>query len=86
MKAANTGAEKITKELQRIPSPNDLKSLEQFAAKITNGLGHNLDISPADKRQIMQMLNLKVLISKDGAMKLEGWFAPESDDLLSTTS
>ena len=34
----------------------------------------------------MQMLNLKVLISKDGASKLEGWFIHESDGLLSTPS
>lgn len=33
----------------------------------------------------MQMLNLKVIISRDGGIKMEGWFAPESDGLSSTT-
>jgi len=84
-KTANIEAEKIAKELQRIPSPNDLKSIERLGAKITGALGKDLDISPAEKRQVMQMLNLKVLIFKDGEIKLEGWFAPESDGLLSTT-
>ena len=86
MKAANIEAEKIAIELQRIPSPNDLKNIERLAVKITGALGKDLDISPEDKRRIMQMLNLKVLIFKDGDIKLEGWFAPESDSLLSTTS
>jgi site-specific DNA recombinase len=86
IKAAGLEAENASQELQRIPSPEDLKSLEQFASKIIGALGNDLDISPQDKRQIMQMLNLKVLISKNGALKLEGWFAPEADGLLSTSS
>jgi hypothetical protein len=31
----------------------------------------------------MKMLNLKVLILMEGELKLEGWFALESDGLLS---
>jgi site-specific DNA recombinase len=86
IKAASLEADNVAQELQHIPSPEDLTSLEQFAAKILSALGNNLDISPQDKRQIMQMLNLKVLISRNGAIILEGWFAPEVDGLLSTTS
>jgi hypothetical protein len=56
------------------------------ASKIVGALGNNLDISPQDKRHVMQMLNLKVLISRKGSIKLEGWFVPESDGFLSTTS
>jgi len=78
--------ERTTKELQRIPSESDLESLEQIASKIVGALGNNLDISPQDKRLIMEMLNLKVLISVDGRIKLEGWFTPESDGLSSTMS
>jgi hypothetical protein len=86
IKAASLDVENVSQELQRIPGPDDLKSLEKFASKIVSTLGHNLDISPQDKRQVMQMLNLKVLISRDGTIKLEGWFTPESDGLLSTPS
>lgn len=86
IKAASLEVETTAQELQHVPTSEDLKSLEQFAAKILNTLGDNLDISPQDKRQIMQMLNLKVVISRDGNIKLEGWFAPQSDGLLSTTS
>lgn len=86
LKAASLEAEIAAQELQRIPSPEDLQSLEQFASNILRALGNNLDISPQDKRQIMQMLNLKVLISRNGTIKLEGWFAPEVDGLLSMSS
>jgi site-specific DNA recombinase len=86
IKAANKDIEKIGKELKTIPSESDLKSLEQMASKIVGALGNNLDISPQDKRKVMKMLNIKVLISRGGGVKLEGWFTPESDGLSSTTS
>jgi site-specific DNA recombinase len=86
IKVASLEAEIAAQELQRVPSPDDLKSLEEFAANILSALGNNFDISPQDKRQIMQMLNLKVLISTNGDIKLEGWFAPEVDGLLSMSS
>ena len=86
IKTASLEAENAVQELQRVPSPEDLQSLEEFAVKILSTLGNNFDISPQDKRQIMQMLNLKVLISRNGAIKLEGWFAPEVDGLLSMSS
>ncbi len=86
IKATSADIERITNELQRIPSPEDLISLEKFAGRVVTALGKSLDISPQDKRQIMQMLNLKVLISTDGRVKLQGWFAPENEGLSSTTS
>jgi site-specific DNA recombinase len=86
LKTANAEAEKIAKELERIPSPDDLKNLEKFAAKIVKALGKDLAISAADKRRIMQMLNLKVVLSREGGIRLEGWFAPERGGLSSTTS
>jgi site-specific DNA recombinase len=82
---ASLDLEKLASELQRIPSESDLQSLEQMASKIVSGLGNNLDIPPEDKRRVMQMLNLKVLISSDGMIKLEGWFTPESDGFSSTS-
>ena len=85
MKTATIDAEKVANELQRIPSPDDLKGLEKFATKITGALDNKLDILPTEKKQIMQMLNLQVLISRNGAIMLEGWFSPEREGLSSTT-
>jgi hypothetical protein len=54
-----------------------------MASNIVSALGNNLDISAEDKRKVMQMLNIKVLISPERRIKLEGWFGAESDGLLS---
>lgn len=86
MNVAVTEADKITQELQSIPTSEDLQSLEHLAEKIKHALSQNLIISPEIKRQIMQMLNLKVVISSEGQINLKGWFIQEDDDLLSTTS
>jgi site-specific DNA recombinase len=82
---ANEDIERIGKELKKVPTESDLRSLEIMASNIVGALGNDLDISPQDKRKVMEMLNLKVLISPDRNIKLEGWFAPDSDGLLSTS-
>jgi hypothetical protein len=78
--------ERIEKELRKIPNESDSKSLEQLASKIIGTFGDNFDISPQDKRKVMKIINLKVHISREGRVKLEGQFTPESDGLLSLTS
>ena len=75
--------ERIKKDLRGIPTESDLETLEQLASHLVGSLGNNLDISLEAKREVMKMLNLKVLISTEGELKLERWFAPESDGLLS---
>ena len=86
IKSANEDIERIGKELEKVPTESDLRNLEIIAPKIVGALGNNLDISPQDKRKVMEMLNLKVLISPDKRIKLEGWFTPENDGLFSTSS
>jgi hypothetical protein len=83
MQGALQDIERIEKTLQRIPTEKDLEGLEQLASNIVDTLGSNLDIFPQDKRHIMEMLNLKVFISIEGRIRLEGWFTPENDGLLS---
>jgi hypothetical protein len=77
--AANYDLERIETDLRGIPTESDLETLEQLASNFVGSLGNNLDISP----EVMKMLNLKVLILMEGELKLEGWFALESDGLLS---
>ena len=67
------------------PTKADLVTLEEMAAKIVDTWGEDLDIPDLDKHKILEMLNVKVLLSPNGEITLEGWFAPESDGLLSTT-
>jgi site-specific DNA recombinase len=84
--SAHEEMEKIEKELQRVPTERDLVALEEMAGKIVASLGENLDIAPEDKRKVLEMLNVKVLISPDKKRKIEGWFTPPDDGLLYTSS
>ncbi len=83
--SANEDTERIGKERKKVPTEGDITSLEIMASKIVGAQGNNFDISSEDKRKVMEILALKVLNSPDRRIKLEVWFAPESDGLLSTS-
>jgi site-specific DNA recombinase len=83
LKATQEEVEKVEKELSYIPSESDLVQLEEMAGHLTETLGYNLDIPETEKRRILELLNVKVLISPDKEMKLEGYFFPQSNGLLS---
>jgi hypothetical protein len=76
--------EKITKALNRIPTEADLVQVEEMANRIVEGLGYNLDIPEDQKRCILKLLNLKVIITPHKDITLEGWFTPTDDGLLSS--
>jgi len=78
--------ERIENELSQVPTEEDLADLEKMAFKVRELLGSKMDIEDQDKRQIMEMLNLKVLISPDKKVKIEGWVTPENNGLLSISS
>ena len=76
--------ERITKSLSRIPTEEDLVRLEEMATKMVEALGYNLDIPEDQKRCILKLLNLKVILSPKKDITLEGWFTPTDDGLSST--
>jgi len=78
--------ERIQKDLSHVPSEDDLLQLEEMAAHFTEALGDNLDIPDIEKRRILELLNIKVLISPDRKIKLTGFFCPPSDGLISVIS
>lgn len=86
IKSAQEEVEKTEKELSHIPSEEDLVQLEELARTITEALGYNLDIPEGEKRRIMELLNIKVLISPDKEIKLTGFFYSSDSGLLSTSS
>ncbi len=71
--------ERIEKELSHVPSEDDLVELEEMAGKITEALGYNLEIPEEQKRQILELLNIKVLISPDKKIKLTGFFYSQNN-------
>ena len=86
IKSTQEEVEKTEKELSHIPSEEDLVQLEELARTITEALGYNLDIPEGEKRRIMELLNIKVLISPDKEIKLTGFFYSSDSGLLSTSS
>jgi site-specific DNA recombinase len=85
LKATQEEVEKIEKELSHIPSEDDLVQLEELAGRITEALGYNLDIPEAEKRRIMELLNIKVILTPDKEIKLEGFFYSPDGGILSTS-
>jgi len=65
--------EAVEDELSDLPTLAELETLEAFSAEIADSLG-NGDLAPEEKRKILQMLHVKVLVGIDGSMRLDGWF------------
>jgi site-specific DNA recombinase len=86
VKSAEEDIERIEKELSHVPSESDLVELEKMAGQITEALGENLDIAEAEKRKVLELLNIKVLISPDKKIKLTGFFCPTDSGVFSTIS
>jgi hypothetical protein len=74
--------ERIEQELASIPTPADLETLEAFASAIRDLIASEGRITPEQKRDILEMLHVKVMISKqDEEIKIEGWFGPPIEGL-----
>jgi hypothetical protein len=81
--ATQEESEKITASLQRIPTEADLVQLEEMAGKMVEALRYNLDIPEIEKHRILKLLNVKVILSPNKDITLEGWFTPTDDGLSS---
>ena len=78
--------DRIGQELSKIPTEADLVNLEEMAEKIVTSLGNNLDIPEEAKRKVLELLNVKVIISPDKEVKVEGWFSSETNGFISQPS
>ena len=66
--------------LETIPTPAELESLEIFAKQVRESL--ELDrLTPEDKRKVLKMLHVKVIISPEGCVRIDGWFNTKSNGL-----
>ena len=58
-----------------LPTQGQFEDLERFAEKIRERVANeDWDPSPQSKRRILEMLNVKVILAKDGTGKVTGWF------------
>ncbi|NTU65325.1 MAG: hypothetical protein HGB05_18465 [Chloroflexi bacterium] len=73
----NEKIEKAQEDLKHAPQPADLATFEAFTAKIRAQLKSNIDPKPEKKRQLLQMLHVKVIISPKGEPEVTGWYTPD---------
>jgi site-specific DNA recombinase len=74
--------ETLEVQLAKIPTPAELKTLEEFSARVREKLLHGKP-TKEDKRRILEMLHVKTWIYLDGRIRIDGWFG---DSLLSQVS
>ncbi len=69
-------------EIKNLPRPADIENLEVFAKEIVEGLLDEEDeeISPEKKRMILEMLHIKIILSPERDIRLDGWFDPPPID------
>lgn len=85
IKAIDGDVERLKKELAEIPTPVELETLERFASEIGERLDGDFEPPDKLKREILDILHVKVLVDPEGSISADGWFRAESDGLLSIT-
>ncbi len=65
-------------EIKNLPRPAEIETLEIFAKEIVDGLLTEEEITPERKRTILEMLHIKIILSPDRHIQLNGWFDPPS--------
>jgi site-specific DNA recombinase len=85
LKEARERIADIERELAAPPSLAKLPEPETFFAAIKESLSGDADLTPKDKRKILELLHIKVLIGLDRSVRIEGWAIPDSIGLSTTT-
>lgn len=62
-----------------VPTQRQFEDLEGFAQKVRERIANeDWDPTPESKRQVLELLHAKVVLSKDGSGKVTGWFGETS--------
>lgn len=68
-------------EVNTMPQPAELEVLKRFAADIRREVSLQHEITLEKKREILEMMHVKVILHPDGETELDGWFdVPEEDE------
>jgi hypothetical protein len=77
-KDLETRLEAAQTELAKLHTPVSLETFDTFMAEIRRILAQQVDPTSEKQRQTLQLLQVKVLMSKDvGEPEIEGWFRPD---------
>jgi hypothetical protein len=75
LKEVQDKIKEIQPQTTDLPTANQFEELERFAEKIRNKVSNeNWGPTPESKRRLLQMLHVKVFLSKDGTGRVTGWF------------
>ena len=85
LKEISDSAATLEEELHNVPTRADLPKLEEFSEAIRSSFGDATALTPSQKRSILELLNIRVLIGRDGKIQLTGWIDPTSVSLSGTT-
>lgn len=84
LKEVGRKIEELSQELDDIPTPAELATLEAFAAEVGQEL--DTELAAEEVREILDILHVKVYIAEGDNIRIEGWFRTQSSRLLSTAS
>lgn len=71
--------EKIEKLPSNLPTEGEFEDLLEFSKKVRAKIANeDWDPTPQSKRRLLEMLHVKVVLSKDGTGRVEGWFGETS--------
>ncbi|KPK12290.1 MAG: hypothetical protein AMJ56_05025 [Anaerolineae bacterium SG8_19] len=73
-------------ELDQVPIPGALESLDVFMEEIMSLFEDGYELTPKIKRKLFEFLHVEVFLGEDDDIRIEGWFETRSTRLLSTTS
>jgi site-specific DNA recombinase len=67
--------ERYENEIEVVPTPAELETLEIFAAEIRKRLKENEDPSDEEKRKLFELLHVKVMVDGEGEIEVSGWIS-----------
>jgi len=88
LKSISVEMGQVEKELSEIPTPAQFETLEGFACGVRERLENSIDPPSEEKRTILELLHVKVLIDPGGSISVNGWLGNQISEIgsLSTTS
>ena len=71
--------ESLLELLASVEVPPEYETIKAFADEVRDQLEGEDDLTPQDKRKILELLHVQVFIPDDGELWLEGWFESPSE-------
>ena len=63
-------------QLTSVDVPPEYETIKAFSKEIRDQLGGEAEITPEQRRRILQLLHVRIFIPEHGDLRLEGWFEP----------